>query len=244
MLAPGSMKRLMRHKLAQSAFARLVGFYLMVALRTTRWRLEGEENIAPFARGRPVVVAFWHDRIAVTLPLWGMALRIPGAQPAPVRALVSHHRDGQLIGSTLRRFGASPISGSSSRGGTTAVRALVSALARGDHVTIIPDGPRGPRRQAAAGVAQIAALSGAPVLPCAAQTTRRRIMRSWDRMVIPLPFGRGVVVCGPAISVSREGWRPALPQIAAALNAAADRADALCSVTEAPEVQNVSRAQQ
>src|SRR5689334_20566130 len=33
-----------------------------------------------------------------------------------------------------------------------------------------PDGPRGPRRQAALGVAQIAALSGAPILPCAAQT--------------------------------------------------------------------------
>jgi lysophospholipid acyltransferase (LPLAT)-like uncharacterized protein len=91
-----------------------------------------------------------------------------------------------------------------------------------------PAGPRGPRRVAAPGVAQVAALSGAPVLPCAAQVSRRRVLRSWDRMVIPRPFGRGAVVVGRAIQVPREGWEASLPEIAAALDAAADRADALC----------------
>jgi hypothetical protein len=108
------------------------------------------------------------------------------------------------------------------------MRAALPLLARGEHLVITPDGPRGPRRVAAPGVAQVAALSGAPVLPCAAQTSRRRVLRSWDRMVVPLPFGRGVLVCLPAISVPRDGWQDALPEIAAALTAAADRADRLC----------------
>jgi lysophospholipid acyltransferase (LPLAT)-like uncharacterized protein len=56
------------------------------------------------------------------------------------------------------------------------------------------------------------------------------VLRSWDRMVVPKPFGRGVVVCGPVIRVSRADWREALPAIEAALNEAADRADALCGV--------------
>jgi lysophospholipid acyltransferase (LPLAT)-like uncharacterized protein len=47
-------------------------------------------------------------------------------------------------------------------------------------------------------------------------------------MVVPLPFGRGVLVCLPPISVPRDGWQDALPEIAAALTAAADRADRLC----------------
>jgi lysophospholipid acyltransferase (LPLAT)-like uncharacterized protein len=101
-------------------------------------------------------------------------------------------------------------------------------LARGEHLVMAPDGPRGPRREAAPGIAQIAALAGVPVLPCAAQTSRRRVLRSWDRMVVPLPFARGVMVCLPPIMVPRDGWETALPAIAAALTAAADRADALC----------------
>jgi lysophospholipid acyltransferase (LPLAT)-like uncharacterized protein len=47
-------------------------------------------------------------------------------------------------------------------------------------------------------------------------------------MVVPLPFGRGVVVCGKPIVVPRQDWAEALPAIQAALNAAADRADRLC----------------
>ena len=48
-------------------------------------------------------------------------------------------------------------------------------------------------------------------------------------MALPLPFGRGVVVCGPAITVPRDGWRDALPAITTAMNQAADRADLLCA---------------
>ena len=91
----------------------------------------------------------------------------------------------------------------------------------------------GPRRVAARGVAQIAALSGAPVLPLAAQTTRRRVLPTWDAMVLPLPFGRGVLVCGPAIAVPREGWDAWLPRIEAALTEAAERADRLCGLCAA-----------
>jgi hypothetical protein len=48
-------------------------------------------------------------------------------------------------------------------------------------------------------------------------------------MPLPLPFGRGVMVCGPAIPVPRTAWRDAVPAITAALNHATDRAERLCS---------------
>jgi lysophospholipid acyltransferase (LPLAT)-like uncharacterized protein len=78
-------------------------------------------------------------------------------------------------------------------------------------------------------VAQLAALAGVPILPCAARTTRRIVLNTWDRMALPLPFGRGVVVCGPAVMVARDSWREALPAITAAINQAANRADQLCA---------------
>jgi lysophospholipid acyltransferase (LPLAT)-like uncharacterized protein len=220
------MKRVLRHRAIQAALAWLGGLYLLFALRTTRWVLDGAEHLAPSANGRATVAAFWHERLALMPMLWLTLRRMDPAQHGHV--LVSHHRDGRLIGTVMRRFGVDVVFGSSRRGGAAGVLAALPLLARGEHLVITPDGPRGPRRQAAPGVAQISALAGVPVLPCAAQTSRRRVLRSWDRMVVPLPFGRGVMVCLPPITVPREDWDATLPAIAAALTAAADRADALC----------------
>src|SRR6185437_3247705 len=112
--------------------------------------------------------------------------------------------------------------------GCPGLRTLLRLLAQGDIVGITPDGPRGPRRSLAPGVAQVAALSGAPIIPCAGCTSRRVVVGTWDRLSVPLPFGRGVVVCGPAITVRKGEWRGALPGITAALNHVAERAERLC----------------
>ena len=224
------MKRLTQHPVAQAALARLLGLYLEFALWTTRWSLEGHEHMAPHAAGAPVVVAFWHERLSLMPMLWVKARQSAEGRDVRnrVHVLVSRHRDGQFIGAVVSRFALDVVLGSSSRGGAKGLRVMLNLLASGDHIAITPDGPRGPRRVAATGVAQLAALSGVPVLPCAAQTTRHWVLRTWDRMVVPKPFGRGVVVCLPTIAVNRNSWQDAIPAIGAALTAAAERADRLC----------------
>lgn len=208
--------------------AALLGFYLSLALRTTRWTLDGQEHFRPFGAGAPAIFAFWHEFLPLMPGLSLIARKLPFYRPTPIHTLVSHHRDGRFIGAVVRRFGILPILGSSSRGGAAGVRNLLAVLRHGDMIGITPDGPRGPRRHAAFGVAQLAALSGVPVVPLAARTTRRIQLNTWDRMPVPLPFGRGVVVCGPAISVPRHGWEETVPTIQDALDQAANRAEALC----------------
>jgi lysophospholipid acyltransferase (LPLAT)-like uncharacterized protein len=220
------LKRLLRHPSVQAAGAWLLGLYLWFALRTTRWTLLGAEHLAPYAAGAPVIAAFWHERLPLMSTLWLMASR--GQPERRMHVLVSRHRDGRFIGEVLRRFRVSVVHGSSSHGGAAGLRGLLGVLAQGDQVVITPDGPRGPRRIAAPGVAQLAALAGVPVLPCSAQTSRRWQLKSWDRMVIPRPFGRGVVVCLPSITVARADWQAAMPAIAAAMTRAVDQADAAC----------------
>lgn len=224
------MKRLLRHPLTQRLLAWLLGLYLAFALRTTRWRLEGGEHLSGMMARPPGVVAFWHERLPLMAVLWLRARRLPEAVPTRVHILVSPHRDGRLVGEIMRRFDVQVVLGSSSRGGARGLRSLLDTLQRRELVVITPDGPRGPARQAAPGMAQLAALSGAPILPCAAQTSRRWVLPSWDRMVVPKPFGRGVLVCGPLIQVPRSAWQDAVPAIGAALTAAAERADRLCRV--------------
>jgi lysophospholipid acyltransferase (LPLAT)-like uncharacterized protein len=220
-------RRLIRHPAVQAPLATLLGLYLALVARTTRWTLLGEQHARGFANGRTAIAAFWHERLAVVPTSWPkLRHRVPNGAAIRPHVLVSRHRDGRLIGAVAERFGATMVYASSSRGGAIGLRALLRLLRDGELIMITPDGPRGPRRVAAPGVAQLAAASGVPILPCAAATSARILLRSWDRAMLPLPFGRGVLVLGAPIAVPRDGAKAALPAIEAALTAACDAADA------------------
>lgn len=230
-------KQVLRGAGARRAGARLIGVYLRFALRTTRWTFDGEANLLPFVQARPVVVAFWHECLPLMPALW-LRVRHSNRDRAAVM-LVSRHADGTLIADALSGFGLGVVQGSTGRpapddgkhedkGGAAAMLALLRVLRGGDAVAITPDGPRGPAREAALGVLQLAAMSGAPVLPMAARVRLRRRLNSWDRMILPLPFGRGVVVCLAPIAVARHAADAARAPLTQALNDAADRAEALC----------------
>ncbi|GAC1342846.1 MAG: lysophospholipid acyltransferase family protein [Acetobacteraceae bacterium] len=228
------MKRLLRHPRTLAIGARALGAYLGFALRSTRWTLHGAELLGPYLHATPAIFAFWHERLPLMPALWNLALRERrSGRRGRMHVLVSRHQDGRLIGSIMRGFGLDLVYGSSAKGrdqkgGVASLLALAAALGEGGQVVITPDGPRGPARSAAPGVAQLAGLAEVPVIPCAAQTRSRHVLPSWDRMILPLPFGRGVLVCGAPILVPREGWEASLPAIEAALTRAADQADALC----------------
>lgn len=231
------IRRLIRHPVVQGGLARVVGLYLALVVRTTRWRLVGAEPaLATLAAGQPLILAFWHERLPLMPALFDLAR---AQEPATARlrphVLVSQHRDGRFIGAAVRRFGVEMIHGSSRRGGAGAMAALLRTLRRGQPVLITPDGPRGPRRQAAPGVAQLAAHSGTSVVPLGASSSAQRRLGSWDRMMLPLPFGRGVVVCGAPIPVARDAAEAALPGIAAAMTEACREADRLCGITDVPD---------
>jgi lysophospholipid acyltransferase (LPLAT)-like uncharacterized protein len=222
------MRKLIRHPAVQAGLARLLGVYIAFVLRTTRWELRGADPaLAEVVAGRPLIIAFWHERLPMIPVLFRLAkVRHPSLARVVPHVLVSQHRDGRFIGAAVERFGFRMIYGSSSRGGAQALVELLRVLRAGKPVAITPDGPRGPRRQAAPGAVRLAALSGAPVVAVAAASTRHRLLPSWDRMMLPLPFGRGVMACGPLLQVPRDGAEAALPELTATLDAACAEADA------------------
>ncbi len=115
---------------------------------------------------------------------------------------VSRSRDGDLIASTLRALGyADPARGSSSRGGSAALRALLRHLGEGTTVAVLVDGPRGPARVAKTGIVAVARMSGLPVQPVAFSARPALRLKSWDRSLIPLPFARVVCAYGEPIVI-------------------------------------------
>lgn len=190
-------KRLMRRERPRALACRLTAAYIRLVRRTGRWSIEGSAIPERLVQaGRPFIVAFWHGRLLMLPEAWRYSPRF--------NMLISRHPDGQLIARTVKHLGIDTIVGSSSRGGSAALRAMLRALANGECVGVTPDGPQGPRMRASAGVVHAARLSGAPIVPLAYAAAPSRILESWDRLMVPLPLGRGVIQWGEPIEVASD----------------------------------------
>jgi lysophospholipid acyltransferase (LPLAT)-like uncharacterized protein len=185
---------------------------LRALARTLRVRREEASVAALWAARRPVIYVVWHGRLLLLPYLYGHR---------GCRVLASRSRDGELVARWARRFGLEPVRGSSSRGGSDALRALARALRAGGEVVVVPDGPRGPREVLKPGVIALARLTGAPIVPMAVGASREWRVRSWDEFRIPRPFARCVMRFGEPIHVSpaadRTGEEAARKEVEAAL---------------------------
>lgn len=139
------------------------------------------------------IYAFWHEHILAAIYMCARH---------DLSTLISTHADGDVIAAATEEFGMKVIRGSSTRGG---VKALINMIRTGTrHLAISPDGPRGPRRTCQPGIVYLASVTGLPVVPMSVGYRRAWRARSWDRFVVPLPFGRIRIVSGPPIMVPRK----------------------------------------
>ena len=70
-----------------------------------------------------------------------------------------------MIARTMELFGLNASRGSTTEGGAAGLREVVRRVRQGYDVGFTPDGPRGPRQVAQAGVVQAARLARAPIVP-------------------------------------------------------------------------------
>ncbi len=174
--------------------------YLRLVHATMRVTREGAADALP-EDGGPVIYTFWHEQLAM-MP-W-VQFRPPTSVP------ISRSRDGAVMARLFAYLGVDAVRGSSSRGGATAARGMLRAAQRGRDLGITPDGPRGPARIVQPGATWIAKATGRPLLPVAFDCSRCWRLRSWDRMLLPLPFAHGVFVYGPHLWVPRDADAAAL----------------------------------
>lgn len=169
-------------------------FSTIVRLTSSVTVVRGENRARLRESGVRFIYAFWHQQQAFfTVTHRGDRMTV----------LISKSKDGDLIAETIRLCcGVHAVRGSSSRGGSDAVRSLMTALESGLDLGITPDGPKGPAREVKAGVLFLARTLGVPILPIsAAQSNSMVFTKAWDRFKLPMPFGRLFVVYGEPIFV-------------------------------------------
>lgn len=184
-------------------------------------------GVAPYRNGQqPAIYCFWHGRMIMQ----------PFIRPHNRRmhVLVSLHRDGAFIGTIMRCFGIHAISGSKSRGGARAMRAMLQQARRGDNIAITPDGPRGPAQRAESGAVYLAARSGHAIVPITFAATRHVRFRSWDRFMLPKPFGRIHFALGAPMHVPAKADAATLARLTGelenTLNILTRQADEACGI--------------
>ena len=192
--------------------------YLLVRILTATLRVR---QVHPeHIDGTPqYIIAFWHRQL---LPILGRS-----RWKHPINVMTSRSKDGQIIADVLALFGIQSARGSSSRGGSAALREILREAQRGKNIVFTPDGPRGPSGVVKEGVIFAAQSSQLPIVPIAFIPKKSIVLRSWDRMIIPKPFSKGVCIYGEPMVVPRDGdaeeWRLRLEQTLNDLSAEAER---------------------
>lgn len=135
-----------------SALAALLVRLLYASLRVRHVRVENMQRTPQY------IMAFWHAHVL---------LMVHARFTLPLTALISQSRDGELIARVGKWYGVESARGSSTRGGSAAVRELIRHARAGRNITLTPDGPKGPARIAKDGVVYAAQATRLPIAPVA-----------------------------------------------------------------------------
>lgn len=132
----------------------------------------------------PVIFAFWHGDLLLQPYLYYQFRKTPKA-----KVLISDHFDGQIIARIMTFFRLGTIHGSTTRGGAKVLIQGLKSLSDGYDIGITPDGPKGPRYTVSDGVVVMAQKRQAKVIVYSCVPSSFWQLGSWDRFVIPKPFG-------------------------------------------------------
>ena len=190
-------KRLLKHPLCIKLLGAIIAGYIKLVFKTTQWQRIGWQYPESYwHEHKSFITCFWHNRLLMTCFAW--------QGPQQFHMLISGHADGQLIAETVAHYNIATIVGSRSKGGSTALRSILRVLKNGMTIGVTPDGPRGPRFEVSDGIVAMAKLSKLDIIPVTYSTQHRVVMQSWDRFILALPLGKGVLAWGEPIPYTND----------------------------------------
>lgn len=196
----------------------LAWWYTLFLGWTTRiYWFKTEEAKALEDNGKGLIYAIWHNQqLFLLYPYRGQKI-------AP---LISKSSDGEYIARCLPHFGMIAVRGSTSKGGARALIKLIQATREGYRPMLTPDGPRGPIYTVQPGILFLAKKTGLPIIPVGAALSHKIKVGSWDRMRVPLPFGKTALTYGKAVWVKDEkDFDRAAKELQAQLNWASEQSE-------------------
>ena len=190
-------KKIFRTKLAYSIICWLGAKYIKFVSFTTKWSFINKKYVENlWKKNESFILCFWHGRLLMMPLSWNNKKKI--------NVLISAHSDGQLLSKTVKYFDIKTIIGSSSKGGSEAIRNIIKSLKSGISIGMTPDGPRGPRMKINSAIIKIASLTGNKIIPLSYSVKKKIFLNSWDKFLVALPFGKGCFIWGKPIKIKKN----------------------------------------
>ena len=209
------LKDLGRDPAWQRRIARTIASTVGFLERTGRFEFDGDPEAMEYMRATGSAIgAYWHGRMLMMPLVWRTIIRAAGHEhDIKAYSLSTRHRDGVIMGTAVEMLGVGTIWGSQKSGGTDAFREIRARLKEGACVALSVDGGKGPRQRVQGGVMLLAKHAGRPVVPTTWSCRTGRQLDTWDRMLIPAPWSRGIVMAGAPIFVPKDADRDELARL-------------------------------
>jgi hypothetical protein len=219
--ASGARRFTLRQRIVLRIIIRLGYSIIRLIGPTLRISVSYQEGAQKTLEQHPLIASFWHScMIPATYIFRDMGIRV----------MSSNSYDGEYMGRIIRKFGFVAVKGSSSRNAVRALLGLRRALEEGWTVAFTLDGPRGPRHKVKPGPVALARSSGLALTMFHAAVDRAWVLKTWDRLMIPMPFSRVLVRVGKLIPVPEDATDEDVERYTAELQSSLDR---VCQFAEA-----------
>jgi lysophospholipid acyltransferase (LPLAT)-like uncharacterized protein len=184
--------------------ARILAPAVRFVQRTSKVQYEPADHLTASAALEPAIYVTWHANLLAQVMMVHRTDHLVN--------MTAPHPDGRMAGALSEALGATTIvaAGISERqktgtGSIAGFRAMLRALKSGKSLMMAGEVPPIPGRNVAPGIVAVARLSGRPIIPVAAASSRRWVVEKlWDKMQVNLPFSSVHVVASAPIWVGKD----------------------------------------
>ena len=160
--------------------------------------INGEEHLLSLINsGKPIMVCVWHGRLL--FPSWYIRLKTTN-----LHAIASRHTDAEIMARILNNWGYGLIRGSTRKGGKAVVQKMAEVFKNAGIVAVTNDGPKVPPLIAKAGSTGLALKYNVQIITITGSATKYWQMKSWDRFMLPKPFGKIQLIVSPPLNITEE----------------------------------------
>ena len=205
----------------QKIIGALVWAFYKLLSSTWKMTIEEPESLTKALKDRtPFVIAHWHGDELVLVQFSGYFR---------LAIIASLSKDGEIMTTVIKLFGAVASRGSSSRGAVGALKGLLKLAKEGHNTSFAVDGPRGPIYKVKPGVFEVSKILNAPIyIPGVYCDRAWHFPKAWNKTYLPKPFAKIYIRWELGMNPLTEDQNPKDPAIAelleSRLNAAKQQA--------------------
>lgn len=192
------MRAITDHFITSELFISILYRLTRIYSKTFQFKIENEKEWLDYLNnGGVVLLCTWHQQF------FSVIRHFQSYKALKPSLMISQSKDGKIVAGIAKLSGWNPVRGSSSRGGTLALKNMIVNLKNSKLSGHIVDGPRGPSGIVKPGVIRLAHATNAVIVPFYVFAENSWHFNSWDKFFLPKPFSKVILRFGQMISLQR-----------------------------------------